>query len=63
MFVITNTTCTIDLSGADLESTDGVLLIADAEKWGTSGSNGGNATLNAAGRRWTEPLRSTAALR
>lgn len=47
VFCITNTTAEINLSNADITSSDGQLLIADAEKWGKSGSNGGKVTLNA----------------
>ncbi|MBE6472875.1 MAG: hypothetical protein E7Z99_04740 [Coriobacteriaceae bacterium] len=48
MFHVTNTTTTIDLSGVTLanapDSSD--FLIATADAWGTSGRNGGHATVN-----------------
>lgn len=54
MFYVTNTTCTIDLSSVDFtNSASGVFLNAAAGAWGTSGSNGGNVTLNAAGQTFS----------
>ena len=47
MFYVTNTTCTIHLSGVTFNYADGDLLCAQADAWGTSGSNGGNVTLYA----------------
>ena len=48
MFHVTNTSAVINLKGASLtNSSDDVLLAAGADSWGSSGSNGGNATLNA----------------
>ena len=48
MFHVTNTTTTINLNGVSLvnaaDSSD--FLIASADSWGTSGKNGGNATVN-----------------
>ena len=48
MFHVTNTSAIINLNGAQLtNSSDGSLLAAGADAWGTSGKNGGNVTLNA----------------
>lgn len=47
MFHVTNTTCTINLKIATLNLDDDMLLTESADNWGTSGSNGGNATVNA----------------
>ena len=48
MFFITNTDSQINLKGATLKESTGVLLNAAATaRWGTQGSNGGNVTLNA----------------
>ena len=47
LFYVTNATGKITLSGVKLSATSGVLLNAAAGKQGTSGSNGGNAVLNA----------------
>lgn len=47
MFFVTNTTCTINLSDVDFTYADGDFLRAAADAWGSSGSNGGNVTLNA----------------
>jgi len=47
IFYVTNTTATINLSCVTLEGSSGVLLDAAAGQWGASGSNGGQATLNA----------------
>ena len=48
MFHVTNTTTTINLDGVALtnasDSED--FLVASADSWGTSGKNGGNATVN-----------------
>lgn len=46
IFYITNTQSVIDLKNATLEG-DGGLLTASADRWGNSGTNGGNVTLNA----------------
>lgn len=48
-FFITNTTAVINLSGNKFTNNDstGAFLRAQSGKWGTSGSNGGNVTLNA----------------
>jgi len=46
-FRVTNTTAAITLSGVTLSGGDSLLSV-QADAWGTSGSNGGNATLNAA---------------
>jgi hypothetical protein len=48
MFFITNTDSQINLKGVTLKNSSGVLLNAAATtRWGNSGSNGGNVTLNA----------------
>lgn len=48
LFFITNTDSEINLKGAALKNSTGVLLNAAATtRWGTQGSNGGNVTLNA----------------
>ena len=48
-FFITNTTAVINLSGNKFTNNDtaGAFLRAQSGKWGNSGSNGGNVTLNA----------------
>jgi hypothetical protein len=45
---VTNTTATINLAGVTLRGSSGVLLDAAAGQWGSSGSNGGQAIVNAA---------------
>lgn len=52
IFHVTNTTTTITLSGVSITNNDtsGNFLRASSGKWGTSGSNGGNVTLNASGQ-------------
>lgn len=47
LFFVTNATGAINLSGVTLSATSGVLLDAAAASWGTSGSNGGHATIKA----------------
>jgi hypothetical protein len=47
LFYVTNATGTIVLSGVKLTASSGTLLQASADKWGTSGSNGGAANLTA----------------
>lgn len=49
IFFVNNTTATITLTGAEIinEDGEGVFLRAAAAGWGSSGSNGGNVTLNA----------------
>ncbi|WP_431089856.1 hypothetical protein [Paenibacillus sp. 8b26] len=47
IFYSTNTEAVINLKGAKLKGNTGVLLNAAADKWGTTGSNGANITLNA----------------
>lgn len=47
MFYITNTDAVINLNNVKLDYSSGVLLSASADKWGTSGSNGGIVTMNA----------------
>ena len=52
IFCVTNTTCTISLTDVEITNNDssGNFLRAEAQNWGTSGSNGGNVTLNASGQ-------------
>jgi len=47
LFYITNTQSVIELKGADLTAKSGTLLTASADRWGNTGSNGGNVTFNA----------------
>jgi hypothetical protein len=47
IFYVTNTTATINLTCVTLDGSSGVLLDAAAGQWGSSGSNGGQASLNA----------------
>ncbi|WP_440948628.1 hypothetical protein ACSAZL_10590 [Methanosarcina sp. T3] len=47
LFYITNTDSVIELKGADLTATSGVILTASADRWGNKGSNGGVVTLKA----------------
>ena len=47
LFFVTNTTGTINLTGVRLADPSGTLLDAAASSWGTSGSNGGQVTVNA----------------
>ncbi|WP_342417100.1 hypothetical protein NST83_07045 [Paenibacillus sp. FSL R10-2782] len=47
IFYSTNTEAVVNLKGAKLKGNTGVLLNAAADKWGTTGSNGANVTLNA----------------
>lgn len=49
IFHVTNTTCTITLSGVTITNNDssGYFLRASSDSWGRSGSNGGKITLNA----------------
>jgi len=48
MFFITNTDSEINLKGATLKNSTGILLnAAGTTRWGNQGSNGGNVTLNA----------------
>jgi hypothetical protein len=48
MFFITNTDAQVNLKGATLKMSSGVLINAAATtRWGTQGSNGGNLTFNA----------------
>jgi hypothetical protein len=49
LFYVTNSTGTITLRGVTVSEASGVLLSAAAGSWGTSGSNGGQATLIADG--------------
>ncbi len=47
LFYVTNATGTVHLDGVTTTATSGILLNAAAASWGTSGSNGGNAVLDA----------------
>lgn len=49
VFCVTNTTTTITLSGVEITNDDssGYFLRAEAQNWGSSGSNGGKVTLKA----------------
>lgn len=47
LFLVTNTTGNINLTGVKASQGSDVLLYAGAKKWGNSGSNGGNAVLTA----------------
>ena len=47
LFYITNTQSVIELKGAELTATSGILLAASADRWGNTGSNGGNVTFKA----------------
>jgi hypothetical protein len=53
LFHVTNATAVITLHGVRTSATSGVLLEAASDKWGTSGSNGGRASLVAAGQKLT----------
>jgi hypothetical protein len=53
LFYVTNSTATITLTGVDVTVRSGTLLRAAGGDWGTSGSNGGHATLIADGQRLT----------
>ena len=47
LLFVTNSDGTIKLSGVNVNAASGVLLKAAADRWGTSGSNGGTANLTA----------------
>jgi hypothetical protein len=47
LFYITNTQSTIELKDANLSATSGTLLTASADRWGSTGSNGGFVTFKA----------------
>lgn len=47
MFYVTNTDALIKLESATLKGGSGILLAVSPDRWGTTGSNGGKATLNA----------------
>ena len=51
LFYVTNTSATISLKDVTLKSTSGILLDSAAGAWGTTGSNGGNATLRASDQK------------
>jgi hypothetical protein len=53
LFLVTNATGVITLSGVTASETSGILLQAAAGQWGTSGSNGGTATVTAVGQKLT----------
>lgn len=50
LFHVTNTTAIITLNGVTVTATSGTLLNAGADRWGTSGSNGGTVVLSANGQ-------------
>jgi len=52
IFFVTNTACDINLTGVTItnEDSDGVFLRECAAGWGSDGSNGGHANLNASGQ-------------
>jgi len=58
LFYVTNSTGTITLSGVDVQVSSGVLVKAAAGNWGTSGSNGGTAILEANGQTLVGDLES-----
>jgi hypothetical protein len=47
IFYCTNTNAVINLKGATINATSGILLKAGADQWGTKGSNGSNITFKA----------------
>lgn len=47
LFYVTNTDSIISLKNVDATETSGILLAANADRWGTTGANGGTVTLNA----------------
>lgn len=47
LFYVTNATGNISLKGVTVTAPSGILLKAAADQWGTSGKNGGTATLTA----------------
>jgi len=53
LFYVTNATTAINLNAVEVSVTSGILLQAAADRWGTEGSNGGNATLTADGQTLT----------
>jgi len=53
LFYVTNSTANILLKGVEASETSGILLKAGADKWGTSGANGGNAVVTADGQTLT----------
>jgi hypothetical protein len=56
LFYVTNTSGVINLKGVKLKALSGTLLEASAGDWGTSGSNGGNVTVNASGQALTDSV-------
>ena len=51
MFYVTNTTATASLDNTDLVQSGDVLANVTSGRWGTSGKNGGDFTLNAANEK------------
>jgi hypothetical protein len=47
LFYVTNTDSIVELNGAELKQSSGVLLSASADSWGTSGSKGGKVSFTA----------------
>lgn len=54
LFYVTNTSCTIDLSGVSLKTANGTLLRVEGNSssrgWGTAGANGGDVVMTADGQ-------------
>lgn len=46
LFYITNTDSIINLKNVDATEASGILLVANADRWGSTGANGGTVTLN-----------------
>ena len=63
LFFVTNASGTVNLSGAKLSAASGILLKAGAASWGTTGSNGGTATLTPADKPVPDPSSSTRSAR
>lgn len=61
LFYVTNTDCTIELSGVALMPADGCLLRVEGNSgergWGTQGDNGGRCTFNANGQALAGTIR------
>ncbi len=53
LFFITNSNANIYLNKVNIDNTSGVLLKANAYRWGHSGSNGGNVTIHASTQELT----------
>lgn len=53
LFYVTNTQAVVELNGAKINNSTGVLIKAASDKWGTSGSNGGTLTFTASNETLT----------